>query len=189
MAARNTAVRSRFDGFAKANPSRLEEIRAIYDATIADLDATAEQFTDHVLAKLAERVEPVAGSASVRLSTVADQRDKFRDAMSSVIGHRVGIAKDDRANEFRGMALHQIAAHCLEQQGINTKGWTKSEIAGRVLAALSTSDFDYLLADAANKRLQNAFTAFPSTWRSISSARVAMWRACSSSARPASVGW
>lgn len=165
MVERNRNLKSRFDGFALANPGQIDALRSVYDDAVADLDVTAEVFTDRVLAKLAETAKPTAGATSVRVDLVADVRDKFRSGMASVVGHRVGVAADDRGNPYRGSSLSEIAAQCLKQAGIDTRGWTKTEIASRVLAALSTSDFDYLMAHAAQKRLQAAFGNFPSTWR------------------------
>lgn len=142
-------------------------MREVYDAVLADPTITADAAYKMAMDKLGEGVEPIAGHASVRIDAGLDARDKFRSGVSAVLQHRMGDGKDDRKNEFRGMALYQVAAKSLDIHGIATSGMTRSEIASKVLAAHSTSDFPYLLADAANKRLQNAYEDYPSTWTRV----------------------
>lgn len=167
LSARNSAVKSRFDAFCLSNPSRIEELRSIYDATMGDITVSAELFTDRVLAALAKAATPLVGTDATRIEGGMDEREKFRAAATSVIAHRMGISPDDRGNELRGMALHELAARSLVIVGTNCRGMTKSEIASKVLAAHSTSDFPYLLANTAEKSLQAAYGAFPSSWPRI----------------------
>jgi ATP-dependent protease ClpP protease subunit len=165
---RNEIIKSRLDAFMAANPARAADIRACFDAAMADIDQTPEQFTDAVLASLAKAAEPVAGAHSTRVEGMMDEREKFRAGASKWLARRAGLAKDDdRGNPYRGLRLHELAAASLRIQGVKVDGMTASELAGRVLAAHTTSDFPYLLADSARKSLQAAYEAFPSTWSMI----------------------
>lgn len=167
--ARNATLKARFDAFCRANAGQVDAIRAVYDNMAPDLDKTPDQFTDAVLATLAADQESIAGGNNTRIEGQLDARDKFREGVSAVLAHRMHIpgAKDDRANEFRGQSLSQLAAASLELSGKQTKGLTRSEIASRVLAAHTTSDFPHLLANSASKSLQAAYESFPSTWSMI----------------------
>lgn len=93
--------------------------------------------------------------------------DKFIAGASRALQARVGIAEDERGNEFRGLSLWELGARNLEMRGVSTRGMTRSEIAGQLLRAHSTSDFPLLLADVANKSLQAAYNVFPTIWRQI----------------------
>lgn len=141
-----------------------KDLQAIYQAALLDPSKSVESVRKEALAKLGEDAEPVGGLPP-KIQSGMDERDKFRAGARSAILVRMGIAKDDRANPFRGKALHQLGAHALELSGVRADGMTKSEIASRVLASHSTSDFPYLMMDAANKRLQAAYEAFPATWQ------------------------
>jgi ATP-dependent protease ClpP protease subunit len=166
--ARNGTIKARFDAFCAANSGRVDDIRACYEAAIADTDQTVEQFTDAVLAKLAVDAEPVAGAHSTRVEGMMDEREKFRAGVGKWLAHRMGLDREnDRGNQFRGMRLHDIAAHAIKITGARIDGMTASELASKVMAAHTTSDFPYLLADSARKSLQAAYEAFPSTWQMI----------------------
>lgn len=140
-----------------------EGMQEVVDEMLDDPSVDLPAAQKKILAKLAEGSEPL-NTGSPIIHSGMDEKDKYRAGVSAVLAHRMGSGKDDRSNEFRGMSLHQLAAKSLDLTGISTAGLTKSEIASKVLAAHSTSDFPLLLADAANKRLQAAYEAFPSTW-------------------------
>lgn len=106
-------------------------------------------------------------STSVHIESGLTSEDKFRAGAVAALAHRAGVGEDDRSNEFRGMSLHQMAAHALSMKGHKTSGMSRSEIAGMVLRGHSTSDFPLLLADVANKSLMNAYQVVPQIWRQI----------------------
>ena len=140
-------------------------VAALKDDILIDPSISVEQAQAKLLAKLGEDHEPMNPQGAVpRIEVQADAQDKFRTGVQAAVLHRMGMANDDRSNQFRGKSLTDLAAQSLEANGIRATGMTKSEIAGKVLAAHSTSDFPYLLADAANKVLQNAYESFPKTW-------------------------
>lgn len=78
---------------------------------------------------------------------------------------------DDEAREYRGMGLLDIAEVFLRARGIRITGMTKMDRAAAALGMSSrgggmqtTTDFPYLLADAAHKVLRAAYEAAPQTW-------------------------
>lgn len=158
--ARNIEIRNLFKPFANREGMSDLEAEILDDPTIS-ADAAGQR----ILAKLAEGAEPIAGNP--RVESGEDAVDKFRKGVSAAIGARMGLAQDDRSNEFRGQSLANLVAASFEVKGIRTAGMTKSELASKVLAAHSSSDFPYLLEDAINKTLTRGFESFPRIWNQI----------------------
>jgi hypothetical protein len=74
----------------------------------------------------------------------------------------------DRAREYRGMRLIDVARDCLEAAGVRTRGMTPNEIAYQATRAAglqSTSDFPLILAAVAGKRLRQAYSGTPRTFQ------------------------
>ena len=164
IAERSREIRMMFAPFAQNG----EAFAKLRDEMLDDPSIPMATVSRRLLDDLGKNAEPLA--ATPRVESGASSVDKFRAGVTAALAHRMGHGKDDRSNEFRGRSLHEIAALSLEVRGVSTRGMTRSEIAGRVLAAHSSSDFPYLLADAANKSLQAAYEAFPSTWQRIAAA-------------------
>ncbi len=158
--ARNIEIRNLFKPFANREGMSELEAEILDDPTIS-----ADAASQRILAKLAEGAEPIAGNP--RVESGEDAVDKFRKGVSAAIGARMGLAQDDRSNEFRGQSLANLVAASFEVKGIRTAGMTKSELASKVLAAHSSSDFPYLLEDAINKTLTRGFESFPRIWNQI----------------------
>ncbi|MFM7403784.1 MAG: hypothetical protein ACKO1N_06750, partial [Erythrobacter sp.] len=73
----------------------------------------------------------------------------------------------ERAREYRGMSLVEIARETLQQVGVRTRGMTANEvvqIALRNAGPHGTSDFPLILANVAGKRLRQAYTSAPRTF-------------------------
>jgi len=155
IAARNQELRI-LRGIAKTDAQK-----AIFDEAIANPTMSKEDVFNKI-AGLPEddEVGPAASHASIEI----DATDKWREGATAALAHRMGVGQDDRQNPYRGNSLSEIAAESLARAGLDTRGLTRSEIAGKVLAAKTTADFPLLLVDAANKSLQAAYDAFPSTW-------------------------
>lgn len=127
-----------------------------------------------ILDKLAEADAPAArGSepvaATVRGTGAADAA--YRDAMSEALLHRHNPGRaqlTDRAREFRGLTLLELARHALDRRGIATRGLSKMELATEALIGRSglhsTSDFPLILANVANKTLRAAYDTTPRTF-------------------------
>jgi hypothetical protein len=83
--------------------------------------------------------------------------------------HNPGRAQlTDRASEFRGLTLLELARHALDRRGISTRGKSKMELATEALIGRSglhsTSDFPLILANVANKTLRAAYDTTPRTF-------------------------
>ena len=127
-----------------------------------------------ILDKLAEADAPAArGSepvaATARGTGAADAA--YRDAMSEALLHRHNPGRaqlTDRAREFRGLTLLELARHALDRRGIATRGMSKMELATEALIGRSglhsTSDFPLILANVANKTLRVAYDTTPRTF-------------------------
>ena len=96
----------------------------------------------------------------------AHPSDALDDDASRPAAQRIAAARD-----FRGMTLMELARFHLGREGSDTRGLGRLEIAGAALGmqrfgAMTTSDFAYALAAAANRRVRQAFAAAPQTFRS-----------------------
>lgn len=102
----------------------------------------------------------------------ADETDKFRSA--AIDGLALRSAQVERksftaeqvsaASQFRGMSLLDIAKECLEKAGVNTRGLSKMEIAGRAITS-SSSDFPVILEGTNRRILLANYTAIQDVWR------------------------
>lgn len=137
-------------------------LKQIMDDCLDDMDITLEQAREKALDKLGEGKEPLAKDP--RIDLVKDVTSKIQDGVVAAMSHRCGIEKDDTRNEFRGMTLMEIGKHALQARGVDIRGLDKMTTAGEILAH-SSSDFPLLLANTANKVLQAAYEAFPSTYQ------------------------
>ncbi len=128
----------------------------------------------------AQRIVPVPGE---------DERDKRRRGMiaallnktSSINTIRAAAEKNpDRAEfkdidldggEYRNMRLLRMAEECVEAVGVRAAGLPPMQIAGIALGYTrapgqhSTSDFPFILADAAGKTLRAAYEEAPRTFQ------------------------
>jgi ATP-dependent protease ClpP protease subunit len=158
IAARAVEIRARFKPFLE-QPA----VSALMDQCLDDVGLPMEDVSAKLLAELGKDKSSIQGNPTPGV----DAADKFKAGVSAVLAARLGLEQEDRSNEFRGKSLTDLAALSLEVKGVSTKGMTRSEIAGRVLASHSRSDFPLLLADVANKQLVAAYGAFPSIWEKI----------------------
>lgn len=118
------------------------------------LDAACRMIVDEVAAK--KPAPPTNATRTVEI--VEDERVKLRTAVSSALVHRVnprGEMPNNGAGDFRYMGLARLAEEVLKREGVSVRGMAPSEIVTRAMH--STSDFAYILADASNKRLRQAY--------------------------------
>lgn len=158
--ARNGEIRTMFAKFLAR-----DGIAALQDECLDDVNMPMETVSAKLLAKLAEGAEPLAGDPRIEMGETAE--DKFRKGVSASLHHRMGLAQDDRANPYRGRSLADMIAASFEVKGQRTDGLTKNELASKILAVHSTSDFPLILEDAINKSLQAGFGAYPQIWDRI----------------------
>lgn len=138
-----------------------EQHRAILDACLDDVNCSVDGARAKLLAELGKDAKPMGGVVEI----TRDVRDRFRAGAQKAILARAGMEKDEAGNEFRGMSLVALASHALGLAGTSTRGLTAREVASKVFAAHSTSDFPYLLANTAGKALLRGYDVFPRTWQ------------------------
>ena len=124
-----------------------------------------------ILDKLAERDERGVGHTAVSFPAGGlDATVTRREAITEAIAHRLAPSANalpDRAREYRGMSLVEIARETLQQVGVRTRGMTANEVvqlALRNAGPHGTSDFPLILANVAGKRLRQAYQTAPRTF-------------------------
>jgi hypothetical protein len=144
--------------------------RSVADDLVAR-GVTVEEARKVVLDKLAERDSRGTGHSQVSMPAGGlDATVTRREAIAEAILHRAqpqAFQMTDRAREYRGMRLLDIARDCLEAAGMRTRGMTPNEIAHmatRGAGLQSTSDFPLILAAVAGKRLRQAYAGTPRTF-------------------------
>lgn len=182
-------ARAAADAAVRAERVRAAEIRKIADKfgmrdfadAAIDEGKTVDQFRNELLDKLAERTDkdgPSHGGTrgENKVKGAANKEDRGIAIQNALLHrHDANAYKlDDKAREFRGMSLIEIARDCLEVEGVSTRGMSRQEIAAAALSAgtraggmHSTADFPLILANVANKTLRAAYDAAPQTFRPL----------------------
>ena len=142
-----------------------EGIAELQDACLDDPSMSLDTVSAKLLTELGKDAAPIASNP--RIEAGESQEDKYRKGASAALQARMGLGQDDRSNEFRGQSLSSLIAASFEVKGVRTAGMTKNEIASKVLAQHSTSDFPLILEDAINKSLQRGFEGYPKIWNRI----------------------
>ena len=154
--------------------ARRSEIRALFSrfTAHAGVEAMMNQYLDNpqisietaraaLLEKVSRNAEPLGGGL---VMTTEDEYDKFKTAARSGLMIRAGITANDRSNEFRGYSLLELARASLHRQNINTKGMDKMAVVAAAFTH-SSSDFDNLLADVANKSMMRGYEEAEETFQ------------------------
>jgi hypothetical protein len=146
-----------------------------------DEGRSVSETKDMVLKHLSESKAPVSTS-DYDIRAGATQTEKFRDAaVDSLTMRKVAVANPAAgASSLSRMGFVDLARECLAQTGVRTIGMGKEEILraafgrssigtsiiGRTsVPSMGTSDFDYILANSANKILLQAFAQTRSTFQ------------------------
>jgi len=119
-----------------------------------------------LLDAIGEGQDPVNGSGA--LSVGETENDKFRTAAIDNIECRSGKTPDGN-NEYRGLRLIELARHACRLNHYAHSGRDIREIVGR---ALTTSDFQTILRDAAHNALLRELEELPEThkmWVNVAS--------------------
>lgn len=139
---RRTAVNAVFAAF--ANHPGITELQA---ACIGDQFCDAATAQQKLLAKLAEGITPGAsGYAHIH----AHNGNIVGDSVRNVIMARAGHGDREKDNQFNGMTLGELARASLTHRNIGVAGMSRLEIVGMAFTH-SSSDFSFILMDAANK--------------------------------------
>lgn len=165
LATRNAAIDKAYAKFL-----HVDGVAQLHRECLADTEMTLEQANAKLLAKLAEGASPVSHPGAPIIGPGADSRDKRILAMSNALTARMGASKEDGANPYRGMRLHELARACLRASGVNPDGMSQMEIATAVLTrqiprgAQTTSDFPVILENTLHKLVLTGFVAQPGTY-------------------------
>jgi hypothetical protein len=171
-------------GAINALGTRFNLERAFVDGLIASGEAV-ESARSKILDHLAEKDERGIGHTQVSMPAGGiDATVTRREAMAEAMLHRAQptvFPITDRAREYRGMTLLDLARDCLEAAGVRARGMTPNEIAyvatrGAIPGGIdplsirgaglhSTSDFPLILAAVAGKRLRGAYASTPRTFQ------------------------
>lgn len=100
-----------------------------------------------------------------RVEVTQDHGEKRAAAMLNALEARSGIKTwdDGGAREYRGTTLLDMARECVERSGVNTRGMSKEELAGRAMH--STTDFPLLLTSIQRVTLKAAYAEERQTWQ------------------------
>ena len=136
--------------------------------------ATAQSELVRLAAERQEALEAIEGP--VIRSGEQDEDQTRAKAITSAILHRYSPGQfnfECGGERFNGMALLELARHCLEEAGVRTWGFSRNELARRAMlpgygerssGLHTTSDFAAVLADVANKTLRQSYTEAPRTF-------------------------
>lgn len=162
------ADKTRREGIAAAflKFTNIEGVAALHTTCADDHECTVEQANTKLLAHLGKGSTPVAGSYIV---TLEDERDKFRAGAQASILARGNLDKDDKANNYRGFTLMDLARECLAHAGVNARGMGKMDLVSAAFTHTG-SDFPLLLANVADKAMMKGYEEADETfqlWTSI----------------------
>lgn len=161
---------------------RISEIRAMCDRFgCSDLaermvtEGTSLQDAQRtVLDELARREEPTPGFRGVaegdyygRVDFGREAEQKRNDAVVDGLCLRAGIQLEKPAagaNEYRSMSFIELARESLLRAGVSIRGLGPSRIAEMAIRAHTTSDFPYLMENAAGKVLRESYLQAVDTW-------------------------
>lgn len=136
-----------------------EEIRIEMIESGASVADANKRFMDRVTT-----AKPGDITDGIRVGITKEERDKSREAVEDGLLIRAGIALDevgDKNSEFQDFTLFEIAKSRLHCANESTKGLDKMQVFER---ALSTSDFDNILANVANKAVLDGFEKAEETY-------------------------
>jgi len=129
-----------------------------------------------VLRRLDARQRAQDVHSNAQIETVRDQTDVRRAAVQEALLHRADPRSPltDAGRQYRGYGLAELARRVLEDQGVNTRGMSKREVAviamnlDRDMASragmMSTSDFPNILANTVGRTLRNGYQLAPRTF-------------------------
>lgn len=142
---------------------RTAKLPETYATELVASEKNLDQCRAAIINKMTENQPEVSGLQST-IKIGADETDKRSEGMVNAIIHRVDPREvtADKAGEYRGMSLLDMAREWLTAEGKNVRGMTKREVAKLSLGLVrsggySTSDFPNILSAAFNKRLRKAY--------------------------------
>lgn len=157
---RMVEINALFDGYQDRPEMRALHLRCLDDAECS-IDVARKVLLDEIgKGKTASGVghfqpgqDPVYGIRTSRYAGPAD----FGTVVSDALLLRCGVKVEDASihvDDVRGLTLVDIAKACLEQNGVNTRGYGVMKIVAR---AMTTSDFPKILANVGQKLVLEGF--------------------------------
>lgn len=116
-----------------------------------------------VLEELARNDAGTGSQRNVRIQTVGDEHQTRMAGIEEAMMHRVhaGATLTDNGRQYRGMGILEIGREFLEARGMSTRGLSRMQLATEILhyrsGAAGTSDFAFIFANVANKRMRSAY--------------------------------
>jgi phage head maturation protease len=160
-----------------AERARVVEVRrlaGLVDMPAADVEAliargaTIDETRNTVIEALATRSRVETGGGPGRVLPGTDLAQTRNTLRSAALLHRATGKGElpEGAREFRGLTIVELAASCLEEAGVKTRGLNKYQIIKLAMSTRThaTADFPLLLADVGNKTLRDGFTEAPQTF-------------------------
>ncbi|MCG2614890.1 Mu-like prophage major head subunit gpT family protein [Terrimonas sp. NA20] len=126
---------------------------------------TIDQARASIFEKVAAKktsIKPQGNAANASAS--GDERTGIRAAMQEAIIFRAepgSVKLSEKAQDFRGMKMFDIARHFLQEKGENPLRYSQNETVKR---AISTTDLPDLLTDTTSRQLRKFFDAQNSSW-------------------------
>ena len=140
---RNADIKAVFAPFGTTHNDLLVEC-------LGDLNITAEQAKDKLLAKLGASTTP-----SATVAHYVDNGNIIGDSVKQALLARAGIDKDQaniKDNAYTGMSLRELARASLTDRGVSVAGQNAMGVVGLAFTH-SSSDFGQILIDVAHKSL------------------------------------
>ncbi len=165
MSVRAQSIRNVFAGFRD-----VAGVTALENDCLADHTITAEAAQGKLLAKLAAGGQPLNGGFNQQITDVVPEEDNQRRAQVNALLARAGVLTGDAAvqardgNPYVNTTLLGLAEQSLIRAGVNTRSMDREEVARRVLAVQTTSDFPVLLENTLHKILIGAYNLQAFTW-------------------------
>ncbi|MET0106633.1 MAG: ClpP-like prohead protease/major capsid protein fusion protein [Sedimenticola sp.] len=150
-----------------------EGMQSVINACLDDTSVDISSAREKILAKMADGVEPIAadpvanGGDSYAVYGRNDHHgDFFKGAVDALLVRGgVDVKKPHpAARDMKGMSLLQMAKTMVSQRG-RTFGFDAGNPSSIIKAAMTTSDFPYLLENTAAKALQMGFENEPASHR------------------------
>jgi hypothetical protein len=137
-----------------------DEFSARLVAETADKDEAQKR----VFAEISSRPTPTDAIRPAVVSSVRDIGvDSARSGLENAIEHRINpsVQLTEEGRDFAGLPLLEMGRSYLGRHNISTRGMSAMDLAGAALnlshRSMGTTDFPYLLANTANKRLASSY--------------------------------
>lgn len=134
------------------------DVKAYYDNVVSDADPeiTAADVGKQILAMLAKGRGPLGGD----VRQTEDEHDLRMTGMGKALQARLGHAKHEDGNQFRGLTLYDMAAECASAAGVNVRGMDRKDVV-RAAITHTSSDFPQLTAGAVRTAVLRGYNEFP----------------------------